>query len=297
VGANARHIVFDRPYRVGMRRIAALGNTRAASAREFFTGDRLLVASAEIQSAVIEEAGDIRPPLLIWMNRFRRYARGVRIGWRPAFADCGCGPRELLGAGLVAYVEEEVDGDASPGLHGHRLIAENAGWFVPHEGVCWLSAPPDVLCTDRQGRLHCASGPALRYPDGWAVHAWKGVPVPAWIIMQPERITLRWIDAQVEPRIRHAMIDIFTPARFVAAGGADATRDETGTLWKRKWTHRGVVIDSWSAVEVAAVKGILRRVPAEFGTPREAFAWLSRRELPRVLTDLLDMRGSRCLLN
>ena len=92
--------------------------------------------------------------------------------------------------------------------------------------------------------------------------------------MQPGRITLQWIDAQVDPRIRHVMIDFFTPARFIAAGGADATHDETGTLWKRKWTHRGAVIDSWAALEVAAEKGILRRVPAELGTPREAFTWL-----------------------
>ena len=284
VGANARHIVFDRPYRVSMQR-ATLGKTRAASAREVFTRDPLLLASAEIQSAVIEEAGDIRPSLLIWMNRFRRSARWVRIRWRPAFADCGCGPRELLGAALVARVNEEVDGDASPALRGHRLIAENAGWFVPHEGMCWLSAPPDVLCTDRQGRLHCASGPALRYPDGWSVHVWKGTPVPAWIIMQPGRVTLQWIDAQVDPRIRHAMIDFFTPARFIAAGGAAATRDETGTLWKRKWTHRGVVIDSWAALDVAAEKGILRSVPPELGTPREAFIWLFGPGSPQCIDD------------
>ena len=138
VGANVRHIVFDRPYRVSMQR-TTLGNTRAASARELFTRDRLLLASAEIQSAVIEEAGDIRPSLLIWMNRFRRSARRVRVGWRPAFADCGCGPRELLGAGLAACVHEEVDGDASPALRGYRLIAEKqAGLF--HTRACAGSA-------------------------------------------------------------------------------------------------------------------------------------------------------------
>jgi hypothetical protein len=35
---------------------------------------------------------------------------------------------------------------------------------------------------DDQNRLHSEVGPALEYRDGFAIHAWHGVPVPAhWI--------------------------------------------------------------------------------------------------------------------
>jgi hypothetical protein len=296
-GANARQVLLDRPCRDALRRISRFGDNNASLMRTLFRGERSRVVSAAVQKAVLEEAGDIRPPLLAWMNRARRCGE-MRLGGRPAFADAGYGPRELCGVRQAAYVAEAIDGDAGPGMRGVRLIAVSAGWLVPHERACWLSLRPDVLSADKYGRLHCGSGPALRYGDGWTLYAWKGTPVPAWIIARPERITLRWIDAQIDPRMRHAMIDIFTPARFIASGGADrAGSDETGTLWKRKWSHRGVVIDSWAAVETAAEKGIFRCVPTELGTPREAFAWLFGPGRPVVLTDLLEMRGSRSPAN
>lgn len=71
-------------------------------------------------------------------------------------------------------------------------ISRSTGWWFPYEGV--------VVCTDRpvevrqetvraswpygvtSRRLHCEDGPALAYRDGWAVHAWHGVRVPAWVI-------------------------------------------------------------------------------------------------------------------
>lgn len=157
---------------------------------------------------------------------------------------------------------------------GLRLVSDNAGWFVPHEQVCWLSSCPALLRTDHEGRLHCATGPALAYARGLELFAWKGTPVPSWIITQPEALTLAWIDAQIDPRVRHAMIDIFTPQRFVAAGGADrAGSDAAGTLRTRKWTHRGVTIDSWAAIEIA---GSFHCVPARFTTAPDAFAWVRR---------------------
>ena len=274
IGANAGQSLVERPCRKGLQRIQRLGGNKAGLMRTLFGAERSLVISEAAQAAVIEEAGGIWPQLIAWMNRPRR-SGGVRLRGRPAFADAGYGPRDLSGVGLAAYVAEVLDGDAGPALRGLRPIAENAGWFVPHEAVCWLSLCPDVLSADRYGRLHCGDGPALRYPDGWGLYAWKGTPLPAWMITQPKKIALQWIDAQIDPRIRHAMIDIFTPARFIAAGGADrAASDETGTLWKRKWTYRGTVIDAWAAVEAAGRKGMFWYVPPEIGTPREAFARL-----------------------
>jgi hypothetical protein len=93
---------------------------------------------------------------------------------------------------------------------------------------------------------------------------------------------MRWIDAQIDPRVRRAMIDILTPERFIDVGGADhSATDERSTLWRRKWTYRGVVIDAWAAVEFASrlpngsVKRIVQTVPAELRTLGQALRWLS----------------------
>ena len=80
-------------------------------------------------------------------------------------------------------------------------ISRSTGWWFPYDGV--------VVCTERpvevhqelesarfafsttSRRLHREGGPALLYRDGWAVHAWHGIRVPAWVIeddVTPEHI-------------------------------------------------------------------------------------------------------------
>ena len=35
------------------------------------------------------------------------------------------------------------------------------------------------------GRLHGEGGPAVAWPDGFAIHAWHGVRVPADVVERP----------------------------------------------------------------------------------------------------------------
>jgi hypothetical protein len=57
--------------------------------------------------------------------------------------------------------------------------AQAAGWFLPHEHVCWVTERPQRLQRDKRGRLHSLSGPALQYPDGWSIYAIDGERVSA----------------------------------------------------------------------------------------------------------------------
>jgi hypothetical protein len=102
------------------------------------------------------------------------------------------------------------------------------------------------------------------------------------MIDDPQHITLDWIDAETAPAVRHAMIDIFTARRFVSEGGADCVvSDERGTLWLRKWTYRGAVIDVWAAIESTTLGGArtFQYVPTHLRNPAEALAWFAA--LPR----------------
>ncbi len=74
------------------------------------------------------------------------------------------------------------------------------------------------------------------------------------------------------------MIEILTPQRYIAEGGAVAvSTDHCGTLWQKRWLNG----DAWSAVEV--VNGTRRpdgtaaryflQIPIACRTPREAVAW------------------------
>jgi hypothetical protein len=162
-------------------------------------------------------------------------------------------------------------------LAGLWQIARSASWIVPHRQVCWLAERPVVASHDARGRLHAAKGPAVAYPDGWSAYAWKGVLVPSWIIERPEMVTVRAIAAAQDPQVRRCMIEVMTPERFIAHGGAyRVAQDETGVLWRQRWRW-----EAWAAVEVVngtpepdgTRKRYFLQVPANMRTAREAVAW------------------------
>ena len=168
--------------------------------------------------------------------------------------------------------------DETAPLLGLWQVARNAGWLQPHEHTCWLAERPRILHGDPLDRLHCASGPALQFGDGWSMWGWKGVEVPRRLIERPEAITLSSIDDEFNVQVRRCMIDIMTPARFVALGGAiRVAEDETGVLWRKFWLG----YDAWAAVEVINAtpeadgthRHFFLQVPPDLRTPREAVAW------------------------
>lgn len=79
--------------------------------------------------------------------------------------------------------------------HLWAVVARSCGWWWPRRDVCVLSERPAELRAEVCGehgevRLHHDGGPAVRYADGWDVHAWHGTRVPSWVTTDPsaERI-------------------------------------------------------------------------------------------------------------
>lgn len=67
-------------------------------------------------------------------------------------------------------------------LAGVMRVARSAGAWWPMRDAVVLTERPADLHRDSQGRTHSATGPAIRYPDGWSVHAWHGTRVPPSLI-------------------------------------------------------------------------------------------------------------------
>jgi hypothetical protein len=59
------------------------------------------------------------------------------------------------------------------------VLAKNAGWWIPHARLCWVSERPNCVERDLQRRLHNLTGPAVQYPDGWGVYAIHDMRIPA----------------------------------------------------------------------------------------------------------------------
>jgi hypothetical protein len=216
---------------------------------------------------------DIRRHGLSWSGAFAALVapRSLRSG--------AAGQHELSWLATHNYLREVLELETeTEALLGLMLLAANVGWLTPHERTCWLAERPNLLCGDARDRLHNASGPALRFADGWSFWAWRGVEVPRWIIEQPNDITLAAIDRELDVQVRRCMIEIMTPQRYVALGGAARiAEDEAGILWRRTWLGS----DAWSAVEVVNAtpepdgshRHFFLQVPANLRTARDAVAW------------------------
>ena len=70
-------------------------------------------------------------------------------------------------------------------LSGLWELAQSCGWIIPCSGICFASERHTICMLDEAGRIHAENGPAVAYRDGFAIHAWHGVRVPA-----------RWIDGR-----------------------------------------------------------------------------------------------------
>ena len=105
-------------------------------------------------------------------------------------------------------------------LTGHFEQAKAAGWYLPHKSICWVSERHNVLVRDERGRLHCESGPAVAYPDGWKIYAWHGVRVPETVIEQRDRLTVQQIVKERNTEVRRVMRNLYGTARFLKDAGA-----------------------------------------------------------------------------
>ncbi len=100
-------------------------------------------------------------------------------------------------------------------LSGLWKIAKSAGWFLPHEHICWVSERHNILRRDERGRLHCENDIALAYPDGWGVWAWHGVRVPQEIILHPEKITFQDIVSEQNIETAHVKLERLGLEKFL----------------------------------------------------------------------------------
>ena len=229
---------------------------------------------ASIDEAVHRDCERARPRLRARLASLFAARRIARL----SFASSSFSFHSAPTLGALEYFRDVCDLTRQTGaLAGLWDIARNASWIVPHRQVCWLADRPEVIRQDARARLHCAKGPAVSYPDGWSAYAWKGVLVPRWIIERPELVTVRTISAAQDPQIRRCMIEVMTPERFIALGGAyRIAQDETGVLWRQRWRW-----EAWAAVEVingtpeedGTRKRYFLQVPANMRTAREAVAW------------------------
>ena len=86
--------------------------------------------------------------------------------------------------------------------------ARSSGWMFAFKGIAFASDRPCVIKKDGNTRLHCETGPAILFTDGYAVHAWHGQNVPAAWIENPHQLTAKEALGQENTSLRIAAMQI-----------------------------------------------------------------------------------------
>ncbi|MFF7738286.1 DUF6745 domain-containing protein [Streptomyces sp. NPDC007984] len=168
--------------------------------------------------------------------------------------------------------------DRGTALDGLAEVARHAGWWWPYEEAVVICERPVELHRDEAGRLDRGDGPALAFPDGFALYAWRGMPVPRDFLTGLADLTPDRIRAEENAELRRVMLEFYGYDRFLADSGAEPVhRDETGVLWR-------IALDDDEDVAMVEVvnstpepDGTFHtywlRVPPSTRTAREGVAW------------------------
>jgi hypothetical protein len=167
---------------------------------------------ASVRASVWDSVGDS-----VWDSV--RASVGASV-WASVGAS-GYGQHDAGGLAFYEYFREVVGLREQTGvLAGLFAQAKAAGWWLPHQNICWVSERHNLLARDERGRLHSVAGPAITYPDGWAIYAWHGVRVPSRVIEEQSKISVAEILSEPNTEVRRVMRNLYGNDRFMIDAGA-----------------------------------------------------------------------------
>ncbi|WP_375231947.1 DUF6745 domain-containing protein [Streptomyces sp. NWU339] len=171
-----------------------------------------------------------------------------------------------------------LDGGAGSPLAGLARVCRSAGWWWPFEKVAVVCERPVALHRDEAGRLDHGDGPALEFPDGFALCAWRGMPVPRAFLKELRTLTPERIRAEENAELRRVMLEYYGYDRYLTDSGAEPVhQDETGTLWRVELVGDEAVVMVEVVNSTPEPDGTRRtywlRVPPTTRTARKGVAW------------------------
>ncbi|MCO8272264.1 hypothetical protein M1L60_16850 [Actinoplanes sp. TRM 88003] len=163
-------------------------------------------------------------------------------------------------------------------LTGLATVARNSGWWWATSRYAILTDRPTRIARDNVGRLHRGEGPALQFPDGYALWAWRGMPIPTDLAAELPTLTADRIGAEPNAELRRVMLEHFGYDRYLREAGAQSLhKDETGTLWHLPLPGDEPLVMVEVVNATPEPDGTSRiywlRVPPTVRTAREGVAW------------------------
>nr|MDD5178340.1 hypothetical protein [Candidatus Nanoarchaeia archaeon] len=158
---------------------------------------------------------------------------GASVG--DSVKDSGYGQHD---ANWLAFYEffKDVCGleQETKNLSGLWKVSKNAGWYLPHENICWISEKHNKLSRNTRGLLHSDTGIALQYPDGWGIYALNGVKFPKdlWEKVVSKKMSFKEVMAIQDIDQRTQAMNYCPPREFLNNKGKLLNKSEKGNeLW------------------------------------------------------------------
>lgn len=137
----------------------------------------------------------------------------------------------------------DLPGDLWDRARAYEATMESACWWWPHRRFVMVCERPTVIhrelvnAAQPRGwgshRLHCETGPAVAWPDGWGVWAIHGVRVSQQVVEAPHTLTAAQIRDEPNAEVRRIMLARFGFDRFVQdLGLVPIQADARGSLYR-----------------------------------------------------------------
>ena len=143
----------------------------------------------------------------------------------------GYGQHDANWIGFVDYFRRVcLLAEQTEKLDGLTELCESAGWFLPHQKLCWVSERHNIVRKNERNQLHCEDGPALAYPDGWQLWRLRGAAVDEQIVMRPETQTVEQINGEQNAEVKRHRIERFGTGRYLTAINAKSISERQNDI-------------------------------------------------------------------
>ena len=136
---------------------------------------------------------------------------------------------------------------------------------------------PRELHRDEAGRLDRGDGPALAYPDGFALYAWRGMPVPAEFLDALASLTPERIRTEENAELRRVMLEYYGYDRYLTDPAPSRCTGRDRILWRIALEGDEDVVMVEVVNSTPEPDGTYRtywlRVPPRTRTAKEGVAW------------------------
>jgi hypothetical protein len=79
----------------------------------------------------------------------------------------------------------KIKKDDATKLHYWEMIVRSCSWWWPFEKIAVVSNRPELISWNANKVLHNATGPSVRFRDGWSIYSLNGIRMEPWHVETP----------------------------------------------------------------------------------------------------------------